>query len=94
MFNRIRLFIRQPFTETRSKNELNRVFSIIDNYKKYPLEILPYKSAGESSDFKSIFEKNLESKNNQLEEYKKSETAKEIESAFPDAKLIDITEEE
>ena len=58
MFNRIRLFIRQPFTETRSKNELNKVFSIIDNYKKYPLDILPYKSAGESSDFKSIFEKN------------------------------------
>ena len=55
MFNRIRLFIRQPFTETRSKNELNKVFSIIDNYKKYPLDILPYKSAGESSDFKSFF---------------------------------------
>ena len=62
MFNNIRLFIRQPFTETRSKNELNRIFSIIDKYKKYPLEILPYKSAGESSDFKSIFEKNTKIK--------------------------------
>ncbi len=51
-------------------------------------------SLSKNTKAKSIFEKNLESKNNQLEEYKKSETAKEIESAFPDAKLIDITEEE
>ena len=43
---------------------------------------------------KSIYEKNLENKSNKIEEFKKSKTAKEIEHAFPDAKLIDIKEGE
>ena len=43
---------------------------------------------------KSIYEKNLENKSNKIEEFKKSKTAKEIEHAFPDAKLIDIKDGE
>ena len=51
-------------------------------------------SLSKNLDAKSIYEKNLESKSIQIEEYKKSKTAGDIESAFPDAKLIDITDEE
>ena len=47
-----------------------------------------------NADAKSIFEKDLESKNNEIEKFKKSNTAKEIENTFPDAKLIDIKEGE
>ena len=43
---------------------------------------------------KSIYEKNLEDKNNKIEEFKKSKIAQDIQKAFPDAKLIDLTEEE
>ena len=43
---------------------------------------------------KSIYEKNQEDKNNMIEEFKKSKVAQDIQKAFPDAKLIDLTEEE
>ncbi len=43
---------------------------------------------------KSIYEKSQEDKNNKLDEFKKSKIAKEIEKAFPDAKLININDEE
>ena len=43
---------------------------------------------------KSVYEKNLENKNNTIEEFKKSNVAQDIQRAFPDAKLIDLTEEE
>ena len=39
---------------------------------------------------KSLYEKNLENKSNQIEEFKKSKIAKDIEQAFPDANLTDI----
>ncbi len=39
---------------------------------------------------KSIFEKNLESKKNQIQDFDKSKISKEIKSAFPDAVLIDL----
>ena len=42
---------------------------------------------------KSVFEKNIENKNNKIEEFKKSQTSQELKKAFPDAKLIDIKEE-
>ena len=42
---------------------------------------------------KSIYEKDLEAQNNAIEEFKKSEIAKEIELAFPDANLLGIDEE-
>ena len=56
MFSKIRLFLRQPFTETTSKNDLIKIMSSLNNYTKYPLDILPYKSVGESKDFNTVFE--------------------------------------
>ena len=41
----------------------------------------------------SLYEKNLEKKNIK-EEFHNSSIAKEIETAFPDAKLIDVSSEE
>ena len=43
-----------------------------------------------NSEAKSIYEKNIEYKNNKIEEFKTSKISKEINTAFPDAKLIDI----
>ena len=43
---------------------------------------------------KSIYEKNQEDKNNMFEKFKKSKAAQDIQKAFPDAELIDLTEEE
>ena len=51
-------------------------------------------SLSKNIDAKSIYEKNLENKSNKLEEYKKSVIAKDIQKAFPDAKLVDFKEEE
>ena len=50
-------------------------------------------SLSKNLEAKSIYEKNLEIKKNQIEEFKKSKVAKEIETAFPDAKLTDISED-
>ena len=47
-----------------------------------------------NSEAKSIYEKNIEYKNKKLEEFKTSKIAKEINTAFPDAKLIDIKDNE
>ena len=47
-----------------------------------------------NSEAKSIYEKNIENKKNKLEEFKTSKIAKEINTAFPDAKLIDIKDNE
>ena len=43
---------------------------------------------------KSVYEKNLESKNKIIEEFKKSKVAKDISKAFPDAVLTDFKEGE
>ena len=43
---------------------------------------------------KSIYEINQEDKSNKIEEFKKSKIAQDIQKAFPDAKLIDLKEEE
>ena len=51
-------------------------------------------SLSKNSNAKSIYEKNQEDKNNMIEEFKKSKVAQDIQKAFPDAKLIDVTEEE
>ncbi len=51
-------------------------------------------SLSKNSNAKSIYEKNQEDKNNMIEEFKKSKVAQDIQQAFPDAKLIDLTEEE
>ena len=50
-------------------------------------------SLRKNSEAKSVYEKNIEAKNNFIDEFKKSKIAKEIEAAFPDAKLIDIEED-
>ncbi len=50
-------------------------------------------SLSKNSEAKSVYEKNIEAKNNFIEEFKKGKIAKEIETAFPDAKLIDIEED-
>ena len=50
-------------------------------------------SLSKNIEAKSIYEKKLESKSKGLEEFKKSKYAKEIEDAFPDAKLIDFEKE-
>ena len=50
-------------------------------------------SLSKNSEAKSVYEKNIETKNNFIDEFKKGKTAKEIEAAFPDAKLIDIEED-
>ena len=50
-------------------------------------------SLSKNKDAKSVYEKNLESKNKKIEEYKNSKVAKEFQAAFPDAKLLDIKEE-
>jgi len=51
-------------------------------------------SLSKNSDAKSLYEKKLEIKNDNFEEFKKSKISSEIKNAFPDAKLIDIKEEE
>jgi len=51
-------------------------------------------SLSKNTEAKSIYEKNLENKIDKIEEFKRSKTAQDIKKAFPDAKLIDIKEEE
>ena len=51
-------------------------------------------SLSKNAEAKSVYEKNLENKSNKIEEFKKSKIAKDIQEAFPDAKLINLTEEE
>ena len=51
-------------------------------------------SLSKNEDAKSIYEKNLEDKSNKVEDFKKSKIAQDIQKAFPDAKLIDLKEEE
>ena len=51
-------------------------------------------SLSKNANAKSIFEKNQEDKSNKIEEFKKSKIAQDIQKAFPDAKLIDLKEEE
>ena len=51
-------------------------------------------SLSKNTNVKSIYEKNQEDKNIKLNEFKKGKIAREIQDAFPDAKLIDYREEE
>ena len=51
-------------------------------------------SLSKNTDAKSIYEKNLENKKNQIEEFKKSEVSERIQTIFPDAKLINIIDED
>jgi DNA polymerase-3 subunit gamma/tau len=49
-------------------------------------------SLSKNASAKSIYEKNLEVKDSQKEEFNKSKIAQDIKKAFPDAKLIDFKE--
>ena len=51
-------------------------------------------SLSKKSNIKSIYEKNMEQRSKRLEEFKKTSTANEILKAFPDAKLIDVFEDD
>ena len=51
-------------------------------------------SLSKNADAKSIYEKNLEDKSAKIEEFNKTKLAKDIQNAFPDAKLTNIIEEE
>ena len=51
-------------------------------------------SLSKNNEAKSVFEKNLENKKNEINEFKKSKIATEFESIFPDAELIDIEKQE
>jgi DNA polymerase III subunit gamma/tau len=51
-------------------------------------------SLSKNAEAKSIYEKNLENKSNKIKEFKKSKISIDIHNAFPDAKLIDVKDEE
>ena len=51
-------------------------------------------SLSKNAEAKSIYEKNLEDKSNKVEKFEKSKIAQDIQKAFPDAKLINLKEEE
>lgn len=51
-------------------------------------------SLSKNTDAKSVYEKNIENKSNKIDEFKKSKIAKAVQEVFPDAKLIDLKEEE
>ena len=50
-------------------------------------------SLSKNNDAKSIYEQSMEKKSSKLQEFKNSDLAKQIEKTFPDAKLIDIEED-
>ena len=43
---------------------------------------------------KSVYEKNIEKSNKRFEDFQKSRIAKEINTAFPDAQLVEVNERE
>ena len=47
-------------------------------------------SLSKNSDVKSLYEKDLELKSKEIQEFKKSTLAKDLETAFPDARLVEI----
>ncbi len=51
-------------------------------------------SLSKNSDAKSIYEKNLENKSSSIKDFLQSDIAQQIQKNFPDAKLIDIKEED
>ncbi len=50
-------------------------------------------SLSKNTEAKSLYEQSIENKSDLIEEFQQSKIAKEIEKAFPDAKLINIKEE-
>ena len=54
--NRLRVFVRQPFTETSSKGDLTKIMGSLLKYKRHPMEVLPYSEVGEGDDFRETFQ--------------------------------------
>jgi len=50
-------------------------------------------SLSKNTEAKSLYEQNIEKKSSKYTEFKKSELSKQFEEAFPDAKLVNIIEE-
>ncbi len=50
-------------------------------------------SLSKNNDAKSVYEKNMEKKSSKLKEFEKSDLAKEIHEAFPDAEIMSIQED-
>jgi len=51
-------------------------------------------SLSKNTEAKSVYEKNLTDRTNKIDEFKKSKIAQDIQKTFPDAKLIELKEEE
>ena len=51
-------------------------------------------SLSKNNEAKSVYEKKQEDQNNKIENFKKTKIAQDIQKTFPDAKLIDLKEEE
>jgi DNA polymerase III subunit gamma/tau len=51
-------------------------------------------SLSKNAEAKSVYEKNLENQSKKIDEFKKSKIAQDIQKAFPDARLINLAEEE
>ena len=51
-------------------------------------------SLSKNTEAKSVYEKSLEDETNKIEEFKKSKIAKDIQKAFPDAKLTEFNDKE
>tara|TARA_Y100000591_G_C21687170_1_gene621142 strand:- start:265 stop:975 length:711 start_codon:yes stop_codon:yes gene_type:complete len=51
-------------------------------------------SLSKNTDVKSFYERQLEDNSNKIKEFNNSDAAKEFKKAFPDAKLIDIKDED
>ena len=50
-------------------------------------------SLSKNDNIKSLYEKNIEEKSNKFNEFKKTNKAREFFKSFPDAKLINISED-
>ena len=50
-------------------------------------------SLSKNNDAKSLYEKNMEKKSSIIKEFQKTDVAQKINNAFPDAKILDIQEE-
>ena len=91
-----------PCTKSIIKSGINEViYSIndIDNkvkgksFKILSKKRIKVRTGLLKDEAKSLYEQTIENKSNLIEKFQKSKIAKEIEKAFPDAKLIDIKEE-
>ena len=75
--------------EEEDKKETPETDALFKSFDEQPLS-----SLSKNINAKSIYEKNLENKNSEIEIFKNTNISKRIESAFSDAVLIDVSEDE